>query len=123
MARKQRELTSALQGRAGGRQGPRGVLGGEWYCRPSEGPDAAAASKPRGEAAHRLALDVARLRAEGVVGQAAIARALIERGMPAPSGIGMWTHATVARVPACARRLGAGKDCAVSARHDARLTD
>ncbi|WP_431266985.1 recombinase family protein [Dankookia sp. P2] len=49
-------------------------------------------------AAHRLALEVERLRAEGVVGQAAIARALTERGVPAPRGGTAWTHTTVARV-------------------------
>jgi len=49
-------------------------------------------------AAHRLALEVARLGAEGVAGQAALARALMVRGVPTPSGTGAWTHTTVARV-------------------------
>jgi hypothetical protein len=51
-------------------------------------------------AAHRLALEVERLRAEGVTGQAAIARALTERGVRTPGGSGTWTHTTVARVMA-----------------------
>ena len=38
------------------------------------------------QAAHRLALEVERLRSEGVVGRAAMARALIERGVPTPWG-------------------------------------
>ncbi|MDO9714109.1 hypothetical protein [Paracraurococcus lichenis] len=38
------------------------------------------------ERAHRLALEVDRLRAEGVTGQAAILRALTERGAPTHRG-------------------------------------
>jgi Recombinase len=53
-------------------------------------------------AAHRLALEVARLRAEGASSHAAIARALTERGAPTPSGRGAWTHTTVSRVLALA---------------------
>jgi hypothetical protein len=39
-----------------------------------------------------------RLRAEGVLGRAALARALNERCVPTPSGVGARTHRTVARV-------------------------
>jgi hypothetical protein len=49
-------------------------------------------------AAHRLALEVGRLRAEGVLAHAAIARTLTARGVPAPRGGAAWTHTTVARV-------------------------
>ncbi|MFC7477778.1 recombinase family protein [Dankookia sp. GCM10030260] len=67
-----------------------------------EGPSAAAAAQARRVAAeqvaHRLALEVDRLRADGVTGQAAIARALTERGVPTPRGGAAWTYATVARV-------------------------
>ncbi len=49
-------------------------------------------------AAYRLALEVERLRAEGVTGQAAIARVLTARGVPTPRGGAAWTHTTVARV-------------------------
>ncbi|MBC4018898.1 recombinase family protein [Siccirubricoccus deserti] len=34
----------------------------------------------------------------GVIGQAAMARRLTERGVPTPRGSGAWTHTTVARV-------------------------
>ena len=51
-------------------------------------------------AAHRLVLEVERLRAEGVEGRAAMARALNERRVPTPQGRGAWTHTTVARVMA-----------------------
>ena len=49
-------------------------------------------------AAHRLVLEVERLRTERVVGQAALARALNERGVPTPQGRRARTHTTVARV-------------------------
>ena len=57
-------------------------------------------------AAHRLALEVERLRAKGVTGQAAIARALTERGVPTPRGGTAWTHTTVARVLARSSGIG-----------------
>jgi DNA invertase Pin-like site-specific DNA recombinase len=70
---------------------------------------ALAAAKARGRAlgarreaaeraAHRLALEVERLRAEGIVAHAALARALTERGVRTPRGGVAWTHTTVARV-------------------------
>ena len=49
-------------------------------------------------AAHRLALEVERLRGEGVSTLQGLARALTGRGVPTPSGTGAWTHTTVARV-------------------------
>jgi hypothetical protein len=49
--------------------------------------------------AHTLSqLQVERLRAEGIVGQAAMARALTERGVLTSHGGRNWTHTTVARV-------------------------
>ncbi len=103
MAQKERELISErtraalVAAKARGR-----VLGGDRGYRPAAGPDAAAAVQARHEAAeraaHRLMLEVERLRAEGVLGQAALARALNERGVPSPRGRGAWTHTTVARV-------------------------
>ena len=78
------------------------MLGGERGYRPTVGPSAAAATQARRLAAdgsaHRLALEVERLRAEGITSQAAIARALTERGVATPRGCGVWTHTTVSRV-------------------------
>lgn len=103
MAQKERELISERTRAALAAAKARGaVLGGDRGYRPAAGPDAVAAGLVRRQtaeqAAYRLALEVDRLRAEGVVGQAALARALTERGVPTPSGSGTWTHTTVARV-------------------------
>jgi hypothetical protein len=58
-------------------------------------------SAPR--CAHRLMLEVEKLRAEGVEGHAEIARLLTARGVPTPLGSCEWTHTTVARVLAHTR--------------------
>ncbi|NOG71271.1 recombinase family protein [Roseicella sp. DB1501] len=111
MAQKERELISERTRAALRAAKARGaVLGGDRGYRPAEGPSAAAAAKARRvaaeRAAHRLALEVERLRAEGITGQAAIARALTERGVPTPRGGAAWTHTTVTRVMA---RAAAGQ--------------
>jgi DNA invertase Pin-like site-specific DNA recombinase len=103
MAQKERELISERTRVALAAAKARGAaLGGDRGYRPASGPDAAAAAVARqqaaGRAAHRLALEVERLRADGVIGQAAMAWALNECGVPVPSGRGAWTHTTVARV-------------------------
>jgi DNA invertase Pin-like site-specific DNA recombinase len=103
MAQKERELISERTKAALAAAKARGAaLGGDRGYRPAAGPDAAAAALARREAAeqvaHRLALEVERLRSAGVVGQAAMARALTERGVPTPRGGSAWTHTTVARV-------------------------
>lgn len=103
MAQKERELISERTRAALRAAKARGAaLGGDRGYRPAEGPNAAAAAQARRvaaeRAAYRLALEVERLRAEGVTGQAAIARALNERGVPTPRGSGAGTHTTVARV-------------------------
>jgi DNA invertase Pin-like site-specific DNA recombinase len=105
MAQKERELISERTRAALAAAKARGkVLGGDRAYRPAAGPDAAAAALARHEAAeqaaHRLALEVERLRAEGVTGQAALARALTECGVSTPRGGTVWTHTTVTRVPA-----------------------
>ena len=103
MAQKERELISERTRAALAAAKARGTaLGGDRGYRPAAGPDAAIAAHARLEvarrAAHRLALEVDRLRAESVKGHAALARALNEMGMPTPTGRGIWTHTTVARV-------------------------
>jgi DNA invertase Pin-like site-specific DNA recombinase len=105
MAQKERELIAERTRAALAAAKARGrLLGGDRGYRPAAGPNAAAAALARREAAeraaHRLVLEVDRLRAEGVEGQAAMARALNERGVPTPLGRGGWTHTTVARVMA-----------------------
>jgi DNA invertase Pin-like site-specific DNA recombinase len=105
IAQKERELISERTRAALAAAKARGrVLGGDRGYRPVVAPDAAAAAQERRRAAeraaHRLALEVARLREEGVTGQAAMARALNLRGVQVPSGRGAWTHTTVARVMA-----------------------
>jgi DNA invertase Pin-like site-specific DNA recombinase len=103
MAQKERELISERTRAALAAAKQRGkVLGGDRGYRPALGPDAAAAAAARREAAeraaHRLGLEVDRLRAEGVKGHAELARALTTRAVLTPRGSTTWTHTTVARV-------------------------
>jgi DNA invertase Pin-like site-specific DNA recombinase len=103
LAQKERELIAERTRAALAAAKARGaVLGGDRGYRPPAGPDTALAAQARREAAeraaHRLVLEVERLMAEGVLGHAAVARTLTERGVPTPSGRGAWTHTTVARV-------------------------
>jgi DNA invertase Pin-like site-specific DNA recombinase len=103
MAQKERELISQRTRAALAAAKARGaVLGGDRGYRPVAGPDSGAAAVARrqtaGQAAHRLALEVERLRGEGVLAHAAIARALTGRSVPTPRGGTVWTHTTVARV-------------------------
>jgi DNA invertase Pin-like site-specific DNA recombinase len=107
MAQKERELISERTRAALAAAKARGkALGGDRGYRPATGPDAAVAAVARREAAeraaHRLALEVERLRAEGVEGHAEMARLLTARGVPTPRGAAVWTHTTVARVRALA---------------------
>ena len=103
MAQKERELISERTRAALTAAKARGAkLGGDRGYRPAAGPDAAAAAVARRgaaeRAAHRLALEIERLRAEGVVTHAALARTLTGIRMPTPRGGALWTHTTVARV-------------------------
>jgi DNA invertase Pin-like site-specific DNA recombinase len=103
MAQKERELISERTRAALAVAKARGkALGGDRGYRPAVGPDSGAAALARREAAnkvaHRLALEVDRLREAGIVGQAAVARALTERRVPTPRDTATWTHTTVARV-------------------------
>jgi len=110
MAQKERELISERTRAALAAARARGrALGGDRGYRPMGGPDTVAAAHARRDAAeraaHRLALEVERLQIEGIVGQAALAHALNARHVPTPSGMGSWTHTTVARVLARAAAL------------------
>lgn len=105
MAQKERELISERTRAALAAAKARGkVLGGDRGYRPAAGPDAAAAAQARRKAAerkaHRLGLEIERLRATGLECHAAMARVLNNRGVPTPRGAGAWTHTTVARVTA-----------------------
>ena len=123
MAQKERELISERTRAALAAAKARGrSLGGDRGYRPAVGPDATAAAQSRRvkaeQVAHRLLLAIDRFRAEGIVGQAALARALTERRVPAPRGGVDWTHTTVARViarsksavPSHSSQLGASVD-------------
>jgi DNA invertase Pin-like site-specific DNA recombinase len=103
MAQRERELIGARTRAALAAAKARGVaLGGDRGHRPPQPPDTRAAALTRADAAartaHRLLLEVERLRDEGVVAHAAIARSLTMRGVPTPRGGAAWTHTTVARV-------------------------
>jgi DNA invertase Pin-like site-specific DNA recombinase len=103
MAQKERELIGERTRAALAAAKARGVaLGGDRGHRPASPPDAQAAALERTETAdrtaHRLLLEVKRLRSEGVATLGGLARALAERGVLAPRGGQAWTHTTVARL-------------------------
>jgi len=103
IAQKGRELISARTKAALATAKTRGaVLGGDRGYRPPVGPDAAAAARARRDGAermaHRLALEVGRLRAEGITSFAGFAQAMTQRGVATPRRGTVWTHTTVARV-------------------------
>jgi DNA invertase Pin-like site-specific DNA recombinase len=109
MAQKERELISERTRAALAAARARGaVLGGDGGWRPPSPPCALAATLYRVESAirtaHRLALEVEALRAEGITTHQGLARALTERGVATPRGGAVWTHMTMARV---IERLGA----------------
>ena len=86
MAQKERELISERTKAALAAAKARGAhLGDDRGYRPSVGPDSGAAAASRRaaaeQAAHRLLLEVDRLRDEGVTSRQALARALTERGI------------------------------------------
>lgn len=103
MAQKERELISERTRAALAAAKARGTrLGGDRGYRPGSGPDARAAAEARRDeadrTAHRILLEIAALRAEGVDGFAALARALTDRAIPTPRGSTAWTHTTVTRL-------------------------
>ena len=91
MAQNERDLISERTKAALSAAKARGTrLGGDRGYRPTVGPDSAAAAVSRRaaaeRAAHRLLLEVDRLRDEGVTSCQAMARALTEREVPTPGG-------------------------------------
>jgi DNA invertase Pin-like site-specific DNA recombinase len=103
MAQKERELISERTRAALAAAKARGtVLGGDRGYRPKAGPDSAAAALARREAAdraaNRLALEMGTAQAAGATTNKGLARELAMRGVATPSGSGVWTHTTVARV-------------------------
>jgi DNA invertase Pin-like site-specific DNA recombinase len=103
MAQKERELISERTKAALAAAKARGArLGGDRGYRPTNGPDTGAAAVARRgtaeRAAHRLLLEVDRLRESGVTSMQGLALALTQRGVPAPAGGGTWTHTTVGRL-------------------------
>jgi DNA invertase Pin-like site-specific DNA recombinase len=103
MAQKEREFISERTKAALGAAKARGTrLGGDRGYRPFGGPDSRAATVARRDAAeraaHRLLLEVDRLRGLGVVSMQGLARELTEREVPTPRGSMMWTHTTVRRL-------------------------
>jgi DNA invertase Pin-like site-specific DNA recombinase len=103
MAQKERELISERTRAALGAAKARGArLGGDRGYRPMRGPDSGAAAVARREtaerAAHRLLLEIDRLREAGVMSMQGLARALTDGGVPTPRGGGIWTHTTVGRL-------------------------
>jgi DNA invertase Pin-like site-specific DNA recombinase len=103
MAQKERELISERTRAALAAAKACGArLGGDRGYRPSAGPDSRAAVVSRRataeRAAHRLLLEVDRLRDGGVTSMHGLARALTEGGIPAPRGGEIWTHTTVGRL-------------------------
>ena len=109
MAQKERELISERTRAALAAAKARGaVLGGDRGYRPAVAPCTARAAMQRGEAAdtvaHRLLLEIERLRAKGIATHQGMARALTECGVATPRGGAVWTHTTVARLVA---RVGA----------------
>jgi DNA invertase Pin-like site-specific DNA recombinase len=103
MAQKERELISERTRAALAAAKARGArLGGDKGYRPTAGPDSGAATFVRRvtaeRAAHRLLLEVDRLRGEGVTSRQGLARALTKLGVPTPRDGKMWTHTTVGRL-------------------------
>jgi DNA invertase Pin-like site-specific DNA recombinase len=116
MAQKERELISDRTRAALAAAKARGArLGGDRGYRSSRGPDSGSAAVARRvaaeRAAHRLLLEVNRLRDAGVTTRHALARALTERGVPTPRDGKVWTHTTVGRLLARAATDNLGPHC------------
>ncbi len=103
MAQKERELISERTRAALAAAKARGaVLGGDRGYRPPAAPCAAVAAAARADeadrTAHRVRVEIERLRRDGVESFAGIARELTVLGVPTPRQGRAWTHTTVTRV-------------------------
>ncbi len=103
MAQKERELISDRTRAALAAAKARGaVLGGDRGYRPAAAPSAAAAAVMRADeadrTAHRVRIEIERLRRNGTTTLVGLARELTELGVPTPGRGCAWTHTTVARV-------------------------
>ena len=103
MARKERELFSERTRAALAAAKARGaVLGGDRGYRPTVAPCAVAAAAVRADeadrTAHRVRIEIERLRCNGTTTLVGLARELTALGVPTPRRGGAWTHTTVARV-------------------------
>ena len=103
MAQKERELISERTRAALAAAKARGaVLGGDRGYRPTVAPCAASAANARAEEAdrmaHRIRIEIERLRENGTKTLVGLARELTALGVPTPGRGCAWTHTTVARV-------------------------
>lgn len=103
MAQKERELISERTRAALTAAKARGaVLGGDRGYRPPAAPSAASAAVARAEeadrTAHRVRIEIERLRRNGVRTLVGLARELTALSVPTPRQGRVWTHTTVARV-------------------------
>jgi DNA invertase Pin-like site-specific DNA recombinase len=103
MAQKERELISERTKAALAAAKARGArLGGDRGYRPRAGPDSGSATLARREAAeraaHRLLLEVNRLREAGITSMQGLAQALTKLQVSTPRGAAVWTHTTVGRL-------------------------
>ena len=113
MAQKERELISERTRAALAAAKARGaVLGGDRGYRPSAAPSAAAAAAARADeadrTAHRVRIEIERMRRDGCTTLVGLARELTALGIPTPRRGCRWTHTTVARVVERAKAVGRG---------------
>ena len=113
MAQKKRELVSERTRAALAAVNERGaVLGGDRGYRPPMAPCAAAAANARADeadrTAHRIGIEIDRLRRSGFTTLVGVARELTALGIPTPRRGCAWTHTTVARAIERAERVVEG---------------
>ena len=102
MAQKERELINERTRAALAAAKARGAsLGGDRGYRPPAPPCAANAAVARADEAdrmaHRVRIEIERLRQDGTTTLAGLARGLTSLGVPTPRRGGAWTHTTVSR--------------------------